>query len=233
MTTDLHSLVAPYALDALDPHERALFEAHLDRCSTCQAELPGFQATAARLGDTVGLTPSAGLRERILTEIARTPQERPVVTRIAQRRGLRHALPRIAAAAAFVIGAIGVGGYAIERDKANDAEARNAAITSILAAPDADTAAKTFSSGGNVRLIASRSKDQAVIVANDLAPLKGGKVYQVWMINDAGPKSQGTFKASGTMIMTGAGGADSVAITIEPKGGSEQPTTAPITTFAI
>ena len=29
MTTDLHSLLAPYVLDALDPDERNRFEAHL------------------------------------------------------------------------------------------------------------------------------------------------------------------------------------------------------------
>lgn len=233
MTTDLHSLMAPYALDALDPHERARFETHLDQCANCRAELTGFEATAARLGDAVGQVPPPGLRERLLAQVSSTAQERPVVTVLAQRSKLARTLPRLAVAAAVLIGAVGAGGYVAERDKANDANARNAAITSVLAAPDASTTAKTFSTGGNVRLIASPTKDSAVIVANDLAPLKGDKVYQVWMINGAGPKSQGTFKTSGTMIMTGAGGADSVAITVEPDGGSKQPTTAPIATINI
>ena len=233
MTTDLHSLLAPYALDALEPHESERFATHLEECPSCQAELAGFQATAARLGDAVCLTPPTSMRSRVLTEIARTPQERPVVTVLAQRRGLRSTLPRIAAAAAFLVGTIGVGGYAIERDKAHEADVRTTTITSVLAAPDAATTSKTFSTGGNVRLVASPAKDAAVIVANDLARLKGNKVYQVWMINGAGPKSQGTFTRSGTMIMRGAGGADSVAITVEPEGGSKQPTTPPILTIAV
>ena len=233
MTTDLHTLLAPYALDALEQHESQHFDAHLELCSACQAELAGFQATAARLGDATRLTPPATMRTNVLAEIARTPQERPVVTAIAQRRGLRHTVPRIAVAAAFLVGTIGVGGYAIERDNAHEADARSTTITSVLAAPDAATTSKTFSTGGNVRLVASPAKDSAVIVANDLARLKGNRVYQVWMINGAGPKSQGTFTSSGTMIMHGAGGADAVAITVEPEGGSKQPTTPPIVTIAI
>jgi len=233
MTTDLHTLLAPYSLDALESSETARFEAHLAQCPECQSELAGFEATAARLGDAVALAPPATMRSRVLTEIVRTPQERPVVTAIAQRRGLRSAVPRLIAAAAFLVGTVGVGGYAIERDNAHEADVRSSAITAVLAAPDAATTSKTFSTGGNLRLVASPAKDSAVIVANDLARLKDHKVYQVWIINRAGSTSQGTFTRSGTMIMHGAGGADSVAVTVEPEGGSKQPTTPPIVTIAI
>jgi anti-sigma-K factor RskA len=233
MTADMHSLMAPYALNALTPDERARFEAHLDRCATCQAELAGFQATAARLGEAHSQTPPAGLRARILAHVSTAQQERPVLASITQGHGLRRSLQRLAVAAVFLIGAAGVGGYVVERDRAHDSVARTAAIEAVLAAPDASTTSKSFSTGGNLRLVASPGTDSAVIVANDLPALKGGKVYQVWMINDAGPKSQGTFRTSGLMIMTGAGGADSVAVTVEPAGGSAQPTTAPIVAIDI
>ena len=62
MTQDPHSLLAPYALDALDQDERAAFEAHLDRCSDCQTELGGFVATAGRLGSADESAPPAPLR---------------------------------------------------------------------------------------------------------------------------------------------------------------------------
>ena len=91
MTTDLHTLLAPYSLDALESSESDRFEAHLEHCSECQSELAGFQATAARLCDAASLTPPATMRSRVLVEIVRTPQERPVVTAIVQRRGLRSA----------------------------------------------------------------------------------------------------------------------------------------------
>lgn len=51
MSTDLHSLVGPYALEALNLRERTSFESHLAGCRDCQAELAAFQTTAARLDD--------------------------------------------------------------------------------------------------------------------------------------------------------------------------------------
>jgi len=233
MTADLHSLLAPYALDAIDAEERVRFEEHLEDCTTCQAELAGFQATAARLGEAVSQAPPAGLRTRLLDEIATVPQERPVVTSLAQRRGLRRTLPRLAVAAAFVIGAVGVGGYVVERDRAADEHAQVEAITRVLSAEDAQSVEKSFPTGGNVRMVMSPSKDTAVIFANRLPDPGAGKVYQVWLVDSSGPIDQGTFKRSGDMIMKGITAADRVAVTVEPEGGSKQPTTAPVATIPI
>ena len=130
-------------------------------------------------------------------------------------------------------GMVGVGGFAIEHEQAQDERAANVAMTSVLAAADASTTSKSFKNGGNVRLITSESKNAAVILANDLPRLAGGKVYQIWMITGSSPASQGTFKTRGTMVMRGVSGADRVAITVEPSGGSKQPTSAPIATLAV
>lgn len=233
MTTDLHSLMAPYALNALDAWERERFETHLEQCDECRAELAGFLTTAARLGEAAHQGPPAELRDRLLAAVATTPQERPVVTALAQRGRLRRTLPRLAMAAAFLVGTVGVGGYVAERNQADNYRADSQAITSVLAAADAQTSVKSFGSGGRVQLISSASKDSAVIVASDLPNLKDSKVYQVWLVKNDSPKSQGTFASSGAMVMKGLVGVDHVAITVEPKGGSKQPTTAPISTIAV
>ena len=47
---DLHDLTAGYALDALDPDERARYEEHLASCETCRAELQEFWQVAGALG---------------------------------------------------------------------------------------------------------------------------------------------------------------------------------------
>jgi len=233
MSIDLHSLMAPYALDALDNDERARFEAHLDQCIDCQAELSGFMATAARLGDSVSHTPPPALRDRLLAEISVTPQQRPLVTSLSERRGLRRSLPRLAMAAAFLVGAVGVGGFVVERDKANDEHDQKVAISSVIGADDVTSANHRIDSGGTVKLYASASQDSAVILAKDLPRPEAGKVYQVWMIDSDGPTSQGTFETGGEMIMNGVKGADRVAVTVEPKGGSEQPTSAPVATISV
>ena len=47
---NVHSLAAPFALDALDELERRRFEAHLDSCVTCRDEVEDYLAVAAELG---------------------------------------------------------------------------------------------------------------------------------------------------------------------------------------
>lgn len=233
MSIDLHSLMAPYALDALDPDERDRFEAHLDQCVDCQVEIAGFMATAVRLGDAVSHTPPPALRDRLLAEISTTPQQRPVVSSLSERRTLRRALPRLAVAAAFLIGAVGAGGYVVEHQNATEEHDQNVAISSVLSADDVSTQAKSFDTGGSVKLYSSASADSAVIIAKGLPSPGTGKVYQVWMIDQGGPTSQGTFTTNGQMIMKGVAGADRIAVTVEPSGGSKQPTSAPVATIAV
>jgi anti-sigma-K factor RskA len=233
MSIDLHSLMAPYALDSLEPDDRARFEAHLDQCVDCQVEMAGFMETAVRLGDAVSHTPPPALRDRLLAEISATPQERPIVSSLAERRTLRRALPRLVMAAAFLVGAVGVGGFVVERDNAQQEHDQNVAISRVIGAEDVSAKAKTFDAGGTVKMYSSAAADSAVIIAKDLPSPGAGKVYQVWMIDGSGPTSQGTFHQDGQMIMKGVSGADRVAVTVEPAGGSKQPTSAPIATIAV
>ena len=111
MTVDLHSLIAPYALDALEADDRSRFEAHLALCEECRVELVGFVATAARLGEAQAATPPAELRERLATMAASTSQEHPVVTALSQRSRVRRVAPRIILAAAVAAAVLGIGGF--------------------------------------------------------------------------------------------------------------------------
>lgn len=227
---DLHDLVAPYALDALEPLERARFEAHLETCEACRAELAGFAATAARLGESLAEPAPPALRDRILAQAAQTPQDRP------GRHGpgrLRRTLPRLAVAAALLVGAAGVGGYALERQRAAEQRDQNLAITQVLGAADAQTLSKDFANGGTVRMVMSADRDAAVVVARDLPSPGDGKVYQVWTVRGAETHSEGMFTASGTMLMDGVTDADALAVTVEPSGGSSRPTTDPVVTIPL
>lgn len=233
MTADLHSLMAPYALDALDALERARFEAHLVQCSSCQSELTGFVATAVRLGDAAEAAPPAALRERLMAEVATTRQDRPVVPALAKPGLMRRTLPRLAMAAAFLVGAVGVGGYLNEHRELDNERADREVITAVMAAADAVTVEKSFDDGGHVRLISSDQANAAYIVARDLPSPGEGKVYQVWIVGEELPRSEGVFERSGEMIMQDIADADRIAVTIEPEGGSKQPTTPPVATIAV
>jgi anti-sigma-K factor RskA len=64
-----HSLAGPYALDALEPAERARFERHLRGCAACQAEVRGFAEVAASLGLAAAATPPPSLKGRVLADV--------------------------------------------------------------------------------------------------------------------------------------------------------------------
>jgi anti-sigma factor RsiW len=53
----VHTLIGPYALDAVTDTERAAVERHLARCPTCTQEVAELRATAARLADTAATDP--------------------------------------------------------------------------------------------------------------------------------------------------------------------------------
>jgi hypothetical protein len=64
-----HSLAGPYALDALEPAERARFERHLRGCAVCQSEVRGFADVAASLGLAAATTPPPSLKGRVLADV--------------------------------------------------------------------------------------------------------------------------------------------------------------------
>lgn len=228
MTTDLHDLSAAYALDALDAHERARFEAHLDQCESCRQELAGFHGTADRLADAVHVAPPAGLRERLLAEIATTTQQRPLTVLQPQAR-VRRLVPRLAVAASVLVAAGAVVGYATERDRAGDLQADVANATSIMAAGDATTIDGSVSTGGGLRVVRSDEHDAAVVLATDLDRLDADHVYQVWAMHDGVPRSVGLMgREAGMVYVPELGASDGFALTVEPKGGSPAPTTDPI-----
>lgn len=229
MTTDLHGLAAPYALDALDPHERGRFEAHLDQCAECRQELRGFHLTAARLAEAEADTPPPALRDRLLAEVATTAQERPVVTSIAQHGRVRRAVPRLLVAASFLVAAGSVGGYLVEHDRAEDLRADTAGISAVMVADDATMLDGSVRTGGTMRIVASPSHDAAVVMGTDLETLDDDHVYQVWAMHDGVPRSVGVLgRGAGMMYAKSISGADAFAVTVEPDGGSPAPTTDPV-----
>jgi anti-sigma-K factor RskA len=229
MSNDLHQLIAPYVLDALEADERGRFEAHLALCEQCQAEMAGFLATAARLGEAESTAPPAALRERVVALARTTQQERPVVTALSQRSRMRRLTPRIAMAAAVAAAILGVGGFFIEHERADDLSADRARFTTVMTADDATTTEGAVAGGGSLRVIASPSRDAAVVVGSSLDQLDAGRTYQVWRMRDGTPTSVGLLgRGPGVLYVKDIENANAFAVSVEPAGGSRQPTSDPI-----
>ena len=229
MSVDLHQLIAPYALDALEADDRSRFEAHLALCEQCRVELVGFMSTAARLGEAEAVTPPPELRERLLTMAESTAQEHPVVTALSQRRGIRRIAPRLALAAAVAAAVVGIGGFVAEHERADELSAERSRVVAVMTAKDGTMSVDAASGGGNVRVIASKSRNAAVVLGESLPALDDNQIYQVWHMEDGKPTSVGLLgHGPGMLYINSIKGAEAYAVSVEPAGGSPKPTTEPI-----
>ena len=254
---ELHGLAGAYALDALDGPELDRFTRHLQRCSSCENEVRGFRETAARLALAVAAPPPAELRGRVLSAVAITRQLPPEVAplpvrRAAPRRAAARAgrpparpgagrarrawLPRIAAlaAAAGVIAAVLLGvAQSATQHRLTQAQAQNRAMAAVLAAPDAHLVAARTTAGGVATVVVSAAQQSLIVTTAGLPALSGGKVYELWFINSGAARPAGLLPAASAghtspFLASGLASGDKVALTVEPAGGTKQPTTKPI-----
>lgn len=251
---DLHALVGAYALDALDDAERERFERHLRRCRACQDEVRGFAATAAALGQAAAAEPPAGLKERVLASVAVTRQLPPVTSARGWRRALAWTgwtargttrtfgmnlkiatgVAAVAVAAAVALAVITIG----TNDSLNSERARNQAIAAVLAAPDARIASGPTTAGGTATVVASLRAGEIVFTSSGLRVLPSSEVYQLWFLGPGSARSAGLVPpasggTSAPVLASGLATGDRVGVTVEPAGGTAQPTTTPIVVLTV
>ena len=239
---DLHILTGAYALDAIDGAERDRFEHHLRRCRSCGNEVRGLADTATALAMAVAMTPPSRLKQRVLAAATVTRQVPPPVDHRRLRRAARSPwVPRLAAAVAVVSLAVAVALGVIQvstQDRLDSARAQNQAIAAVLAAPDAQIVTWTGSGSAAASVVVSRAQRKIVFTSAGLPPLTGGKVYELWLIGPPRVRSAGLLPPASAgktapLLASGLVAGDTVAMTVEPAGGTSQPTTTPILTMTL
>ena len=236
MRTDIHALSGAYSVDALDEDERAAFEQHLSGCPSCQEEVDDLREAATTLAELTAVEPPAALRARVLADIGTVRPLPPVVQRITDapsRRRRRWATPLAVAAALVVIA--GAGGV-VWHPWTSSAPQVSTAVAQVQHAPDAHRFTTQGPDGATVTVYRSVSLDEAVVVAHGLGAAPDGKVYQLWLQDDAGAMHPAGFLHAGsssTATLSGAAAAATgVVITVEPAGGSPAPTSDPVALVA-
>lgn len=112
------------------------------------------------------------------------------------------------------------------------AQTTSSEIADVLAAPDAVTVAVELD-GVHGRVVASATRGEAVFLADGFEPAPHAHTYELWFIHEDRAVPAGLFdpdeRGRATRVMTGdVASAVAVGITIEPEGGSAEPSGDPM-----
>jgi anti-sigma-K factor RskA len=200
-----------------------------------------FEATAATLGGTLAETPPPHLKGEIMSVIATTRQERPrprteagpvaPVVPLRRRWQDRVMLPAAAVLAILVVGLAVVVGNLNRR--IDELETASTGVADVVAAADLQTWQVDGPGGSTARVVYSPTRGEGWFVADGMSEAPSGSVYELWLIDDSGATPAGLFDATngGRVAHPITGDISSVAaigVTVEPDGGSPQPTSDPI-----
>lgn len=203
--------LAAYLLGSLEPAEAEELERHLEGCEECRERQSWLGPAIQLLPESVErLQPDPGLRERVLAEVRADAGARAASRKPRERR-LRGILLRPAIGlAAVALLAAGVGGYALRggEETTTTPPVRGMGVTAKL----------------------ERTGDSGTLLLTTTERLPTGEIYQAWVNNGdrIEPSSLFDAHADGTAsaAIEGLEGADAVMVTIEPRGGSTEPTSA-------
>ena len=224
MSGDIHALSGAYVVDAVDDFERAQFERHLTGCDDCRLEVASLREGAALLAESVAQPAPDALRSRVLSSIETVRPLPPLLADAQDRaRAHRRRLPAfIAAAAAFVV----IGGAGATVWHPWEQPTGDVTATQLAQAPDARVLTEKLPGGAAITLTMSRTLNSAYVSTHNMPRLADGQTYQLWTIHDGRKVPAGLVDgdASKVLVEGDPGSASAVAITIEPAGGVETPT---------
>jgi anti-sigma-K factor RskA len=253
MDERLEELFPFYALGALTDEERTQVDAYVAADADARARLnEAIRAAAALPYAAQPIAPRSHLKQAMLKRVkADAPSrladtQRPFSARVARwldRPAWRIALPLVAVVSLIV--AIVVGVWAISlNNEVNRLRVEQAAlqrelltqreVLAQIALPQARVmaiAGTKVQPNAYGQMIANPDGNSGVLIVADLAPLPSGKVYQFWLIKGDTPVSAGLFSVDtqgrGLLSVSTSepiGSFDAIGVSIEPEGGSPQPT---------
>jgi anti-sigma-K factor RskA len=225
-----------YVLGALPDDERATVEAYLALHPEHQAEIDDMVGIAGLLAlAPPEQEPPADLRRRLMQVVeseAVQPRatESPESSWFSWLGGFRNVA--LGAAAVLVVGLFSWNVLLQQdvqdlRGQVEEARSANEAQQTREIALDG-----TWAEQGARAEVTALKDDRAILVVEDMPSMPEDRTGQVWVIRDEKPEPSGLLEPSGNMaataITTNLRGADAIAVTVEPAGGSDEPTSDPV-----
>ena len=227
----LESLPA-YALGSLDEEDARLAAEHLAGCHLCRTELRAFQRVADQLWLAVPeALPSSGLKPRLMQQIEGVDMNRiPQSTSTGGRRISGRLLPVGAFAGLLLIAALAISNILLWQ-KINHPEFIRGPL-GMRAIPLQNSGAAPTASGF---VVIGSDGMNGVLVVDELPPLDADHEYQAWLLRDGRSSSGAVFSVDengyrGVRItaLESLLVYSEIEITVEPIGGSEDPTGEPV-----
>lgn len=239
-----------YVLGALPEEERRSFEDYLAAHPERQAEVDDLGAVAGLLAFSPHeQEPSSELRSRLMEVVEaeaepRRVRRRTAFARIGDYLGVRSLA--LGAAALLVIGLLSwnvllqgqvqdlQGQIADVQDQRQDLQAQieDAQDRRQLQQSQTIELEGSWADQGANAEVASIHKNKIILVAKNMPSVPEGRTCQIWVIDDDVPKPSGLFQPDGNMtaapVTNSISKADVIAVTVEPVGGSEKPTSDPV-----
>jgi anti-sigma-K factor RskA len=235
-----------YVLGALPEEERLSFDDYLTAHPERQAEIDELGAVAGLLAFyPQEQEPSLELRSRVMEVVEAEAEPRRVsgrstFGRVGDFLSIRNLA--LGAAALLVIGLLSwnvmlQGQVEDLRGQVEDAQGQVQDLQAQVEEaqeqqnPTIELEGSWADQGANAQVL-SINKNQAILVAKDMPFVPEDQTCEIWVISNDVPKPSGLFQpdpnTTATPITNPITKADVIAVTVEPAGGSEQPTSDPV-----
>ena len=233
---DEHSLLREnlpaYALGALDPEDIAALEAHLQTCESCRTELAKYRAISEDLlMATPPRMPSAALRKKLQSQLpSAQKRSRPRFAWSFGQLAMGGALALLLIMSVFSFAQM----RAIQNQQASLLQQFKTSqfALSMLAYPGTRSLPIVAANFSGSVLIDTEHNTAAVITWR-LPELPSNQTYQVWLIEPDGrrvsagifrPQPDSTYTTTAVFSKEPLDQFVGIGVTIEPSGGSDQPT---------
>lgn len=250
---EIEELLPFYALDALTDEEREFVEAYLREHPEARQQLDEMEKAVSALPHSESpVEPAARTKQALMARVAVDREEKSHASKQEQAPRPRE-MRWVNIFQAFGLGAatVAILWAVVLNIQLSYLQTQVATLSEALVAqsnaleqinqqlsqqPVAETVTISLK-GTDVQpqaqgqLIADPNKNSAVLVIAGLDQLEPGKTYQVWLIDGGGPKSAGLLsidsQGQAVLIVTAEltiGEFNALGISVEPEGGSQQPT---------
>lgn len=226
MTDHPRDDLAAFAIGALDAEEARAVRLHLESCNVCRADVRALQETAFAVAATAEREAPAELRAKIV-ERARRERAPRRASSASFLDVFRRPVPLVVPTALAVLLAVSIGAYVGARRDGD----RYASALSGIAGARVVALVPTGEVAGVRGSLVIPADGRAPYLVLDLPAPPPGKTWEAWVIKGDTPLAAGITSDRGvtTLIMVAPlASGDTVALTLEPSGGVDRPTGAPV-----